>query len=242
MREIIGREDTVVVMCGGRGRRLRPHTDSTPKALIEVAGRPILEHILHFYQTKGFCRFVLCLGYGADMVRTHCSRPRPGCQILFSDGGVEASILNRLWLARELLSDRFVVAYCDTFIDLDIEAMLTRHEQSGAEATIVTAKIVNPFGLVAYDGEWVTSFTEKPVFDYFVGCFLMNRTALEWITPEMLDRPDGAGLVDLFAELARSNRLAGFNHDGLNISFNTEPEWRQAERTMGGFYTYREDG
>ncbi len=233
----------VVILCGGRGIRLKPTTDEIPKVLVELNGRAVLDYILDFYQLRKFSRFILCIGYKGDKIKDHYSIPSAGVEMTFSDAGEEASMLERIWVLHEIIDERFFVSYGDTLIDLDIDKMVELHLNRQAEITMVTAGIRNPFGLVTFDAEgWVTSFVEKPTFNYYIGNFLMERSALKYITPEMLKKPDGEGLVDLFLSLLSHKKLVVFEHTGAQITFNTEDERRQAEDKLGRFYTFAERG
>ena len=107
------------ILCGGRGVRLKPMTDVVPKAMVPVRGRPMLDHIVDFYRAAGVAQFTLCVGYRGDEIRGHYRQPPAGCAIAFSDAGTDASMLQRLWAARDAVGEHFIVAYCDTFIDLD---------------------------------------------------------------------------------------------------------------------------
>lgn len=231
----------VAVLCGGRGTRLKPITDTVPKALVKLNGRPILDHVLDFYQLKGFHHFLLCVGYKADVVKAHYKVPPKGAKIAFSDSGESASMLQRIWALRDQFDDHLLVAYGDTFIDLDLNDMLDLHLSRDANATIVTAKIRNPFGLVTSDSMgWVTSFVEKPLLNYYIGSFILKRSALDHVTQDMLQKPDGQGLVEFFQTLMERQKLACFEHKGLQTTFNTESERQKAEEDMGKFYTYSE--
>ena len=198
----------VAILCGGRGRRLGDRTKSVPKALAPLNGRPILDYVLDFYRSKGFSRFVLCVGYKAQQVVERYSQSEDHEVIEFSDAGEQASMLQRIWALKDVVQDRLVVSYCDTFIDLDMENLLSAHQDAGAAATIVTAQIRSPFGLVDTDPDgWVSSFVEKPLLNYYIGCFVIEKSAFEAVTVEMLERPDGDGLVAFFGKLVGWPRL-----------------------------------
>ena len=226
----------LVVLCGGRGVRLRPATDSIPKALVPVDGRPIIDHIFDFLTQQGMQRVHLCIGYKGDMVRHHfasCS-----IDISFSDLGEDASMLSRLFALRNSLSERFLIAYCDTYIDLNIEELLEHHQASAAKATIITASISNPFGIVSYgDDNKVRSFQEKPVQKHFIGYTLMERSVFDSVTPQQLAMPDGDGLVALFNNLIKTSDLSSYEHEGLNITFNTASERMDVEHLLQRYYT-----
>ena len=232
----------VAVLCGGRGTRLKPRTDVIPKALIELNGKPILDYIVDFYAAKGLRRFILCIGYKGGLVKDHSRIYSAELNFSFSDAGEDASMLQRIWEMRDLIEDRIFVSYCDTFIDLDIGQMLDEHCRKGAGATMVTAKIKHPFGLLTYDEQgWVNSFVEKPIMNYYIGSFILERSALEFVTPEMLAKPDGGGIVDFFDVLTQEKLLAAYEHLGAQITFNTENERQKAEEMLGHYYAVSED-
>ncbi|MBI4962323.1 MAG: nucleotidyltransferase family protein [Desulfomonile tiedjei] len=231
----------VAILCGGRGTRLRPRTDILPKAMIPVNGRPMLDYILDFFRTKGFCQFVFCVGYMGQLIEEHYRDAPPGCRHVFSCAGPEASMLRRLWAIRDLGVDRFLVTYGDTFIDLDVDQFSRAHEASGAVATIVTAPIRNPFGIVETDADdRVTKFVEKPVFDHYIGAFIFETAGLDLISQELLAMADGDGLVELFNQLANKGLLRAFRHHGPKITFNTETEHQSAEDFLGRYFTFKE--
>ena len=235
--------DQVAILCGGKGTRLKPTTDVIPKALVQLNGRPILDYIIEFYRARGLTKFILCVGHKAELVKDYYKNPLPGTEIFFSDAGEDARMLERIWAIREQMGERIFVSYCDTFIDLDLEGMMADHLENKAEVTIVSTKIRNPFGLLTFDSDnWVNSFVEKPLLNYYIGCFILERSALGFITPEMLQRADGKGLVeDFFGGLIERKKLAVFEHRGAQITFNTESERKKAEEYLGQFYTHLED-
>jgi glucose-1-phosphate cytidylyltransferase len=232
----------VAILCGGRGVRLRPATDRIPKPLVPLNGRPILDYIMDFYLGKGIERFVFCVGYRGDDIRSRYDGRIRRATLEFSDLGPDASMLTRIVAVRHLARPRLMVSYGDTFTSLDLHAMVEQHVERRALATIVTAPIRSPFGLVTFDSEdRVTSFEEKPVLHYYIGHFLLETAVLDHATQAMIEKPDGLGLVELFEVLAGRGQLSRFDHQGLQITFNTESELRRAEEDLGRFYTFRED-
>lgn len=232
---------TVAILCGGRGTRLRPLTDTLPKGMVPVGGKPMLEHILHQYTRYGFRQFVLCIGYQGEVIRRHFAHPPAGVEIRFADAGEEAGMLQRLWQAREHLAPRTIVAYCDTFIAMDPALLLDHHIRHQALATLVTAPIRNPFGVVETTaGHRVTRFVEKPVHDCFIGCFVLERTALDHLAADLPSQPDGQGLVALFSQLSTLGHLVAYPHAGVQINFNTVSERQEAEEALSRYYTCTE--
>ncbi len=231
----------VAILCGGRGVRLRPLTEQVPKPMVPVNGRPMLDHVIDFYEARGIRRFTLCAGYRADVIREHYADAGRPSVITISEAGEDAGMLRRLWALRDEPFDRLLVAYGDTFVDLDLDDLIRRHEELGTPATILTAEITNPFGLVDETNGRVTSFREKPVMRYYVGCALFERDIFSEMTPEMVDMPDGNGLVALFHKMLGDGRLGAYLHGGLQLTFNTHEEHRRVESEIGSYYTYSEN-
>lgn len=232
---------TVAILCGGRGARLGPMTELVPKPMVRVQGRPMLDHIIDFFESKGVRRFTLCAGYRADVIRAHFSETARDSEIAISEAGEGASMLERIWALREQAFEHVLIAYGDTFIDLDLDDLLAQHRAAGAPVTIVTAEITSPFGLVQLDGAAkVASFREKPVMRYYIGCALFDRAAFTEIAEPMLAKPDGEGLVAFYQHLIEKGRLSAYLHTGLQMTFNTQDEHRRVETEIGRFHTYRE--
>jgi histidinol-phosphate phosphatase family protein len=126
-----------VILAGGRGTRLAPLTDSRPKPMIEFHGRPFLEYLIEFLRDQGFRRVLLLLGYLPEVIRDHFGDgSRFGVEIAYSVTDVGNDTGRRLYLARPQIEPCFLLAYCDNYCPVDIEAMWQRFQASGAPAMV----------------------------------------------------------------------------------------------------------
>lgn len=227
----------IIIMCGGRGRRLEPLTSSLPKPLVEVGGESILKHKIEFYKSQGFVDFIFCIGYKSELI-VDAVNSIEGINAEFSDAGVSAGILERINKVREKIEGDAIVTYGDTFTDLDLNALLACHSKSDNAVTIVTAPIVNPFGLVEIAAnDSITSFKEKPVLNYYIGYHVISKFAFDFAPQFVVNKPDGEGLVMFFKMLIGMGYLGSFEHSGTQITFNTLEEHKVAEKKIKHFFT-----
>jgi len=228
-------------MCGGKGRRLGNLTKVVPKPLVKVTNKTILELKLNRYREKGFKEFILCIGYKGELIRKTVGNFDSDVKIAFSDAGIEAGILDRLYTARHLFEEKVIMTYGDTFADLDLEQFIDIHNNSDNEATIAVAPIENPFGLIEFDKfNKVISFHEKPVFNYYIGYAIINKSAFNIIPDVVIKMPDGQGLVTFYKILAAMNKLGIYYNSGLQVTFNTPEELAEAKNKIIKFYSGRE--
>lgn len=231
----------ILIMCGGRGKRLNKLTENTPKPLVRFRGRTILEFKIQQYMTQGYRDFVFCTGFAGDKIRQAVETAAFDINASFSEAGLEAGILERLYYARDFFDENIVMTYGDTFTDIVVVDLLESHVCSGNEATIVVAPIQSPFGLVEFDGQnKVTFFREKPTLNYYIGYAVINRSAFDLVPRKVIDMPDGQGLVTFYKILMGMEKLGAFYHSGLQVTFNTEDELKAAEEELVRFYTAKE--
>lgn len=229
----------VMMVCGGRGRRLKGAGGNVPKVLVDVDGRSLLAHKVERYRRQGVKELVFCVGHGAAAVRKAVDGL--GVAAEFSDAGIEAGILKRLWMARAAMSEPTIVGYGDTFAELDLADFVRHHCGSGCLVTVVAAAIVNPFGLVEWDSEGrVTLFREKPVLNHYMGYMAWSPRAFEVLPNELVDLPDGEGLVRAFQVLSALGELGAYRFDGLQVTVNTPRELDEARERLGQYYTMAE--
>jgi NDP-sugar pyrophosphorylase family protein len=142
---------TVCILAGGRGRRLGRRVSEVPKPLLEVAGEPFLFHQLRLLAHHGARRVVLCVGYLGERIRERIGSRRFGLRIEYSfDAQGLDGTLGAIRRARDLLGDRFLVLYGDTYLRLDYRAAAAEWRRSGCPGLMVVLR---------NDGRWDVSNT-----------------------------------------------------------------------------------
>jgi len=211
-----------VILCGGKGLRLREYTNEIPKPLVKIGGKPILWHIMKYYAHYGFNDFILCLGYKKDKI-INCFKRNDEFNIRFVDTGLESSKGERLFKVKKLLApeDNFWVAYADDLSDVNLGHLLDFHRQSGKIITLLTVKLVSQFGILDLDGSLVTKFVAKPTLNHWInsGFYVVNRKIFEYL------KPDEDLEVEVFKRLVDNKEMCAFKHNGFWQSMNTFKDW-----------------
>jgi glucose-1-phosphate cytidylyltransferase len=205
----------VVILCGGRGTRLRERTESVPKALVEIGGRPILWHVIGIYAAQGFDRFLLATGYLGEAVEEFVTaEPWPGqIEVECVDTGLDTPTGGRIArLASALEGGRFCVTYSDGVADVDLDTLLAFHSGHGAPATLTVVRPSLQWGVVELGSEGrVEGFVEKPRSAHWIngGFFCFEPAVLDHLEADsVLEREP---LERLAAEgLLRAHRHEGF--------------------------------
>jgi glucose-1-phosphate cytidylyltransferase len=204
----------VVILCGGRGTRLRERTESVPKALVEIGGRPILWHVIQIYAAQGFDRFLLATGYMGESVAEFSAAERwpDGVRVEAVDTGLDTPTGGRVAaLAERLEGERFCATYADGVADVDLGALLDFHQDRGALATVTVVRPDLQWGVAELAGDQVTGFVEKPRSEHWIngGFFCVESGALDYITPDsVLER-------EPLSRLAADGQLRAYRHKGF---------------------------
>jgi glucose-1-phosphate cytidylyltransferase len=204
----------VVILCGGRGTRLRERTETVPKALVEIGGRPILWHVIGIYASQGFERFLLATGYLGEAVKTFVAGEEwPGLSVECVDTGADTPTGGRLALLGDRLgTERFCVTYADGVADVDLEALLRFHAEQGALATMTVVRPHLQWGVaeIGEDGR-VDGFVEKPRSEHWIngGFFCFEPEAISYLDEtSVLER-------EPLARLAAHGQLCAHRHHGF---------------------------
>jgi len=227
-----------VILCGGKGTRLREETEFKPKPLVEVGGKPILWHIMKMYSEYGHNHFVLALGYKGDMIKKYFmdydwmandftlnlkdksvilknNNSKENWTIDFVDTGQEAMTALRLFRLRDYLKDEedFMLTYGDGVADVNIDEVIKIHKEKGKILTITGIHPRSKYGVVKVrDDDVVEEFKEKPILNDFVngGFMVLNKRIFEH-----LDQKNVMLVFGTLPLLAKRGEVVLHHHKGF---------------------------
>lgn len=227
----------VVLFCGGLGTRLREHSDTIPKPLVNIGYRPILWHLMRYYAHFGHKDFILCLGYRGDMIRDYflnfqetmsndfvmseggkrielLQRDIEDWRITFVDTGQTSNIGQRLLRVRQYLEgeDMFLANYSDGLTDLDLNARIADFRATNAVASFVAVPTPQSFhGVTAETDGIVTAFgaMSDSTFAVNAGYFCIRPSIFDYLR-------EGEELVEApFQRLIAERRLNAYRYRGF---------------------------
>jgi glucose-1-phosphate cytidylyltransferase len=241
---------TAVILAGGLGTRLAERTESVPKPMVEIGGRPIIWHIMKIYSAAGINDFIICTGYrgyvikeyfsnyymhmsdvtfdlARNKVKIHKAKAEPW-RVTLVDTGMETMTGGRLLRVRDYIGDQdFCLTYGDGVADIDVTASIAHHRKAGRLATITAVRPSGRFGAIQMKGDRVLRFREKPPGDggwINGGFFVMSPGVFDYLRDDttMLE-------IEPLAQLARENQLTAYVHDRFWQPMDTLRDLRQLE-------------
>jgi len=227
----------VVLFCGGLGTRLREHSETIPKPLVNVGYRPILWHLMRYYAHYGHKDFILCLGYRGDMIREFFLDYRGAMstdfvlsdggrrvdlleedfedwRITFVDTGIHANLGQRLLQVRPHLEgeEAFLANYSDGLSNLPLDSHVDDFLSRGSIAHFLAVRPSQSFHCVRADGQGlVTAIEPVAASDYWIngGFFCLRGEIFDYMRPgeELVEQP--------FARLLEKRRLSVRKYEGF---------------------------
>lgn len=230
-----------VILCGGKGTRMREETEYRPKPLVPIGGKPILWHIMKIYSQYGINDFILCSGYKGDMIKqyfmemywrnndftvhingdkkvTFHTEEKEDWNITIVDTGLETMTGGRLKAIEKYLDeDDFLMTYGDGVSDVDISKLIEFHKSKGTLATLTGVHPMSPFGLLEVKDGIVNSFKEKPRLKDMIngGFMVLNKKALSYIKEDCMFEEEP------LRNIARESQLAVYEHNGFWTAIDT---------------------
>lgn len=177
------RPNTMVIMAGGKGVRMRPYTENCPKPLLQFGGKPILEHIIERARAHGFRRFVLAVHYLGHMIEEFCGSGKQwDVEISYLHEEAPLGTAGALSLLDPVPALPFLVSNGDVITDIEYGELLDFHLSHNASATMAVGlhEWQQPFGVVQTEGVDITGIEEKPIVHSRInaGVYAINPEAL----------------------------------------------------------------
>lgn len=231
-----------VILCGGKGTRMREETEYRPKPLVPIGGKPILWHIMKIYSYYGINDFILCTGYKSDMIKQYFmemywrnndftvqingdekikfhTKEKEEWNITIIDTGLETLTGGRLKkIAKYIVEDDFLMTYGDGVSDVNINELIEYHKCKKRIATITGVHPMSPFGLIEVEAGIVKSFKEKPRLKDMIngGFMVLNKKVFDYILEE-----DCMFEEEPLKKLADTSQLAVYEHNGFWTAVDT---------------------
>jgi dTDP-glucose pyrophosphorylase/CBS domain-containing protein len=218
-----------VVMAGGQGTRLRPLTESTPKPMLPVGDKPIIEHIIQQMQSSGIRRIDISTHYLAEQIKQHLRTGEDyGVEIHYIDEAEPLGTAGALSLLGRPAKTTLVMNG-DILTRIDFRAMYDFHRDHNAEITVSLCPLRTkvPFGVLQCRGEYVTEIREKPTYIHMVnaGIYLLEGTVFDLIPKGR--RFDMPSLID--AALAEGRQVAAFPIREYWLDIGQHADYLQAQ-------------
>lgn len=234
-----------VLLVGGRGTRLKPLTDKIPKALLEVQGKTITEHLFDLLKKYGIRDVVLCVGYLKDKIKEYFEDgTKIGVNITYVEENEPLGTAGPLKLAKKYLKDSFIVSNGDELKNVNIPRMFRLHKRKNALATIALTTVDDPshYGVARLDGSRIVEFVEKPSKAQ-ASSNLINA-GFYILEPKVIDMiPNGFSMLekDVFPQLAKLGRLRGFPFAGQWFDIGNIERYKIADKKWEGITPFEED-
>jgi mannose-1-phosphate guanylyltransferase len=228
---------TAVILVGGEGTRLRPLTQRTPKPMLPLVDRPLIEYTFEHLRRYGVRRIVLSCGYLPTQIEQHYGAQTAGVEVEYKVEDSPLGTGGAIAFGAEGLDETFLAVNGDSLRGADLGALIDFHRERGAQATILLTPVADPsrYGLVrlAADGR-VTGFLEKPRPDE-IDTDLINA-GVYVLEPEVLEHVPRGQMVsierDVFPRLVEQGTCYGLALPGYWLDVGTPASYLQAHRDV----------
>lgn len=184
----VTRETRVILMAGGLGMRLRPLTEATPKPMLRIGSRPLLELIVESFVEQGFTRFTITVNYLGEMIRRHFGDGSTfGARIDYVEETDRLGTAGALSLLSEKPEAPFIVMNADLITSVRYASLLAFHDETAASATVCAQEfaVQVPYGVLRSNGHDLIAIEEKPTVSQMInaGIYVLSPSTLDYLEP-----------------------------------------------------------
>lgn len=242
----------VVILCGGKGMRLREETEQKPKPLLSIGKYPILWHIMKHYSYYGFNDFILCLGYKGNLIKEYFLNYHNRCwdiqlnlkegtksilkgeneienwNIIFANTGTETNTGGRIKRIENYINEEyFFLTYGDGLSDVNIKKLEGFFLQKGKIGVITGIRPQSRFGQITVDNNSIiTGFTEKPLLDDHIngGFCVFHKNIFNFLDENCVLEQE------VFEQLSNERELAMYKHEGFWKCMDTYKDYLELNK------------
>ena len=218
-----------VLMAGGKGERLRPLTETTPKPLLPVGGKAIIDHNIDRLISYGVRDIFVTVNYLREQLEEHFALPYGGVDVQCVREPRHLGTIGSLRFIRSFRHDVILVMNSDLFTNINYEDFFLHFLENNADISVAAFPytVSIPFGIFELDGRNIRGLSEKPVYNYYInaGIYLIRKSCLSYI-------PDGEffNATDLIETLVRDGRnVIRYPISGYWIDIGTPVEYEKAK-------------
>lgn len=224
---------SALIMAGGKGERLRPMTLTTPKPLLQIEGKAIIDYNIEALARVGVKEVTVSTAYLAEQLDEHFAQPVAGINVATqreqSPRGTIGALADAL---PAMTNDTILVMNSDLLTDIALDEMYMLHVQEDADITIaaIPYTVSVPYAILSTDGSRVTSLQEKPTYSLYAngGIYMVSRRAAEMVPSDR--RYDATDLIE--DAIARGLKVVYFPINGTWIDVGTPADFRHAADIM----------
>lgn len=221
-----------VLMAGGKGERLRPLTEKTPKPLLPVGGKAIIDHNIDRLISYGVQNISVTVNYLKEQIEEHFTQPHKGIQVRTVREPKYLGTIGSIRFVEKLINDTILVMNSDLFTNINYEDFYLHFKEHDAEMSVaaVPYTVSVPYGIFDLDGREIHGLIEKPTYNYYAnaGIYLIKRRALDEI-------PDDTffNATDLIEKLISENKkVIRFPLNGTWIDIGNPQEYQKANELV----------
>lgn len=217
-----------IIVAGGKGERLRPLTNTLPKPMLEVAGKPILEHTINLLKNYGINDFIISVCYLSEKIKEYFGNGKKfdiNIKYIYEKEDFPLGTAGNILEARMFIDSTFIVTYADILRELNIADMIKFHKAKKAFATLNVYKRFgdNPKSIIAFNkNKKITSFVERPKTDNEIKNFVWSNGSFYIFEPEIFDFITDSKFIDFGKDilpriLQQKKEIYSYPSDGMLI-------------------------
>ncbi len=227
----IDKKLSVMILCGGKGERLRPITKNLPKPLIKIKKKEILSHIIDQIKSFKLKDIFIASGYKHHLIKKFFLKKHKDCNINIIYSGIDEDIIKRIQSIIKYSNENLLICYGDTLADININQLYKFHINKKFPVTMSSYELKSNFGIIDIDKTYkIKRYNEKPSLNVWfnIGYIIINKSVFKDIFRFKK--------FEFFLKyLVRNSMIKSYKHKGLHITINTIKELEEAKKLVVKF-------